>query len=267
MPHFSMKYGRIYKDYWIMEKKIKNIFGEELDVLIEGNFESEEVLIFVHGYGTDKNEGFSSFLDAAEFFKNKYITIRFDFSGYGQSQGNDYEFNFQKATADVDSIIRFARKEFPGKIINIIAHSLGTFVVALLSPFNIKKTVFTSIVNSDTDFIINELQKRIINNGGSINEQGLTRYPRTKGGVQLIGKDFWLTLRNFNPIEYIKDLGNKTNLIIFKPKQDEVIEYKFFDEYKKIENIKYIELNGDHNFKNKEERLNLFNQIQDFLNN
>ena len=40
-----------------MKKRIKNIFGEDLDVLIEGNANSKRILLFVHGYGTDKDEG------------------------------------------------------------------------------------------------------------------------------------------------------------------------------------------------------------------
>lgn len=60
------------------ELKIKNIFGEKLDVLIEGNEQTDEIIIFVHGFGTDKNEGAGSFFDAAEYFKKNYLTVRFD---------------------------------------------------------------------------------------------------------------------------------------------------------------------------------------------
>ena len=212
-----------------------------------------------------KTRGFASFLDASEFFKNDFLTIRFDLSGYGKSGGKDYEFNFQKAAGDVDSVIRFARRNYPGKKIDILAHSLGAFIVALLSPSGIHKVVFTSIVNSNVRFIIKNLEERILSKGGSIDKHGLTRYPRTKGGIQLIGKGFWTTLENFKPIEYIEELGEKTDLIIFKPKQDEVIGYKYFKEYKQLKNAKYVEMNGDHNFRNKKDRVALFENIKSFL--
>jgi len=152
-----------------MEKNIKNIFGENLDVLIEGNKESNKILIFVHGFGTDKNEGFSSFLDLSKYFENDFLMIRFDLSGYGQSEGKDHEFQFQKAAGDVDSIIRYARRNYKDKDIYIVAHSLGTFIVSLLSPHNIKKIVFISIANSKTSFIIRELKNRIILKVGKTN--------------------------------------------------------------------------------------------------
>lgn len=87
-----------------------------MDILIEGNDKATDVIIFVHGYGTDKDEGFSSFLDLAKYIKEDYLLIRFDFSGYGKSGGSDSEFQFQKAAGDVDSVIRFTRKNsFKGR--------------------------------------------------------------------------------------------------------------------------------------------------------
>lgn len=248
-----------------MKVKIKNIFGENLDVLIEGNWEAKRILVFVHGFGTDKNEGFASFLELADYFKDDFLTIRFDLSGYGESEGEEFEFQFQKAAGDVASVIRYARKNYKDKEIDLVAHSLGAFVVSILSPHRIKKTVFTSIPNSDTEFIINELQKRIKSKGGKIDENGLSSYPRTKGGVQLIGKDFWRTLRAFDPCEFIRELGEKTDLVIFKPMQDDVLANRHFDEYKAIKNIKYIEINGNHNFTDKKDREDLFRRIKEFL--
>jgi len=248
-----------------MKTKIKNIFGENLDILIEGNEDSGDVIVFVHGYGTDKDEGFASFLDLAGFLEDDYLLIRFDLSGYGKSEGKDSEFQFQKASGDVDSVIRYARKKYPGKNINIIAHSLGTFIVSLLSPYEIRKTIFTSIPNSNVKFISEQLQKRILSKGGKVDKNGITIYPRTKGASQKIGKDFWRTLETFEPVKYVEDLGKKTDLIIFKPKQDEVLEYKYFDEYKKIKGIRYVEVDGDHNFKDKNDRANVFKLIKDFI--
>lgn len=249
----------------MMKKQIKNIFGESLDMLIEGNINSDKVLIFVHGFGTDKNEGFATFADLAKYLKNDFVTVRFDLSGYGKSGGEDYEFQFQKAAGDVDSVIRYARKKMAKKRIFIIAHSLGAFIVSLLSPYMIEKIAFTAIPNSNMNFVISELKKRIISKGGKIDENNITIYPRTSGAIQKIGKDFWRTLKFFDPIGSIAELGNKTQLKIFKPLNDEVLKNKYFKEYKKIKNIEYTEVNGDHNFKDKKDRESLFRNIKLFF--
>jgi len=250
-----------------MNKKlnIKNIFGEKLDLLLEGDDESPHLIVFVHGWGTDKDEGFASFLEFADYLKNDFFIIRFDLSGYGASEGEDFEFQFQKAAGDADSVIRYAREHYPEKDISIIAHSLGTFVVSLLSPSNVHKTVFTSIPNSNPKFISEQLVGRIIAKGGKVDKEGISIYPRTAGGVQKIGKNFWRTLESFKPAKFIEELGAKTDLIIFKPMQDEVLENKYFEEYKELKNARYIEVDGDHNFKKREDRANLFNQVKAFL--
>ncbi len=245
--------------------KIRNIFGENLDLLLEGSEESKDVVIFVHGYGTDKDEGFASFLEFSEYLEDEFLIIRFDLSGYGASEGKDMDFQFQKAAGDVDSVIRYARRTWPDKNINIIAHSLGTFVVGLLSPHNIKRTVFTSVPNANMRYVSETLQQRILDKGGRVDKNGITVYPRTAGATQLIGKDFWRTLENSDPIQLIEELGQKTKLVIYKPKQDEVLEYKYFEDYKNLKNAKYIEIDGDHNFKDPKDRQILFDEIRNFL--
>ena len=250
-----------------MKIKITNIFGERLDVLIEGSKESKSVVIFVHGYGTDKDESFATFLDLSKYLNDKFFLVRFDLSGYGKSEGNDFEFQFQKAAGDLDSVIRYVRRNYPDKVLNIIAHSLGTVTASLLSPYNIRKTVFTSVPNSNTEFVITELKKRILSHGGKVDEEGITYYPRTRGAGQKIGPGFWKTLRAYNPCEYLEELGNKTDLIIFKPMQDDVLKNVYFDEYKAIKNIQYVEVSGDHNFKDPRQREELFKKIKTFLLN
>jgi len=243
--------------------KIKNIFGEELDVLLEGNENAKEIIIFVHGFGTDKNEGFSSFLDASKAFQKDYFIVRFDQSGYGKSGGQQKDFQFQKASGDLDFIIRFVRRNYPNKKINIFAHSLGIFVTILLSPENISKTIFTGAINLDLKLITEKLRKRILDKGGTLNERGVSKYPRTSGAIQEVGRDFWRTLENIDMTSYLKEFSRKTDLIVFKSKQDEIVgSDNSFDGYKKIKTLKYIEIDGDHNFSNPKDRKNLILEIK-----
>ncbi len=245
--------------------KIKNIFGENLDLLLEGNEKSMQIIIFVHGYGTDKDEGFASFLECSRHMKNDFLVIRFDLSGYGKSEGEDQAFQFQKAAGDLDSVIRFATKKYPKKKLNIIAHSMGSLIVGLLSPSGIRKIVFTSVINSNTKFVSQNLERRILSKGGKVDKNGISVYPRSRGGIQLIGKDFWRTLENLDIIEYISDLAKKTELVIYKPRHDEILPYRYFDAYKKINGVRYYEIDGDHNFKDPNDRKELFKKIKKFL--
>jgi len=248
--------------------KVKNIFGESLDVLVEGNEKGDEVIVFVHGFGTDKNEGFSSFLDAGKFFQKDYLLVRYDMSGYGGSGGEEKDFQFQKAAGDLDFILRFVRRKYPAKKINIFAHSLGAFVVVLLSPEGIKKTVFTGAINTDLHLIVKKLEKRIVDKNGIVNKNDISVYPRSSGTVQLIGKDFWRTLENVDFLLLLKEFAVKTDLLVIKSKQDEIVCSDLsFAEYKKIQSLCYEEMDGDHNFKDSKDRKRLFKRIEKFLKN
>src|SRR3989344_9658072 len=245
--------------------KVKNIFGEDLDVLLEGNLSAKNLMIFVHGFGTDKDEGFAYFVDLSEAFQKEYLLIRYDASGFGKSEGAEAEFQFQKSAGDLDSILRYARREYPQKSINIIAHSLGNFSTVLLSPEHIRKTVFTGAINLNLKLVSNKLKERIVNKGGTIDEEGMSTYPRASGAIQKIGKDFWRTLNNVDMKILLGEFSQKTELIVFKSKQDEVVgSDESFNEYKKITSLKYVEIEGDHNFSKREDRSNLIEEIKVF---
>jgi len=116
-----------------------------------------------------------------------------------------------------------------------------------------------------TEYIIKNLQERILSSGGIIDEDGVTTYPRTRGGVQYIGRDFRRTIKIFKPIKSLEALTQATKLIIFKPMQDDVLGKEHFDEYKKVVGLEYVELNRNHNFTYLPDRQNLIEKIDKFL--
>ena len=247
--------------------KVLNEFGEQLDVLIEGNENANEVIVFVHGYGTDKDEGFATFVDLSNAFRDTFLNIRYDQAGYGQSEGKDVEFHLQKASGDLRSILRWVSNRYQGKKINIIAHSLGVFITLLLSPHGVERCCFSSIPNTDTKYVSNNLKARIKEKlGGEINEDGVTTYKRSRGGVQLIGKDFWRTLENMDPVKLLEELVKDSKVFIFKPLEDDVLGEEHFDEYKSIAGVQYIELHGDHNFTDLADREVLIKEMRKALN-
>ncbi|MEI7604061.1 MAG: alpha/beta hydrolase [bacterium] len=244
--------------------KILNKYYEALDVLIEGNNESSETIIFAHGFGTNKNEGGKLFLDISNILKEKFRIIRFDFSGYGESEGNQEGVNLHKQAEDLESILNYTKSNYSGKV-SIIAHSMGTYVTCLLSPDGINKTIFTGMPNTDMTERVKDLQKRIINKGGFINEQGISSYPRSNGSIQKLGASFWSAMREFQPAEALKNYSKKTSITIFKPMQDEIIGNESFEEYKNIPNVNFVELTGDHNFTNQVDREVLIKKIVEVL--
>ncbi len=239
--------------------KIENSKGEKLDVLVR-NLEGKETILFVHGFGTNKHEGFQLFDDIADALSPTFTTVQFDFSAYGESEGLEEESCLSKMADDLSCVLSYA-KSF-GKPVSIIAHSMGVFVTSLLSP-NVKKIIFTSPPGLKADISLANLKKRILSKGGVVNEKGISLYPRSSGGVQKLGSKFWSERLVFSPLEHINRLAFQISITIFQPLQDDVV-LNDEDGYKKTI-AKVVELSGDHNFTNLEDRQLLIEKIKAFL--
>ena len=244
---------------------IKNKFDEELDVVIEGNNDAETTIVFVHGFGMQKDETDHYFVDISNALKDMYRIVRFDFSGYGVSQGKQEESDFKKQASDLEHILKWVLGNFKGNIY-IVAHSLGCFVTAFLSPDFVKKNVFTSIPNAGSDLVIRRLEQYFeAKPGAKIVEDKISFIPRSTGEIQKIGQSFWSIFHSFKPIEKITRLSKKTKLLVIKQLQDEIFGTECFEDYKKIPGIVYVEVNGNHSFKNPLERYDMIERIKLFI--
>ena len=244
---------------------VKNIFGEKIDVVIEGKSDATTTIIFVHGFGANKNEGGNYFAEIADALKDRYRVVRFDFTGYGNSEGNSEDVDYKKQTEDLKTIINYIDKRFGGKLF-IFAHSMGCFVTAMLCPDNIEKAVLSNIPNHNTKYLSEFFQSWITSKpGGQVDKNGTSIFPRSAGGVQKIGASFWKVLEKFEPFLAVSDFAKKTNLLITHAKQDPIIGTKFVDEYAKIPNVRDIWLDGDHNYTKKEDRAIVIEKVIDFF--
>lgn len=252
--------------------KIKNFYSEELDVEILGNKYSNKILIMVHGFGTNKHEGFNLFDDIAKEFLDSYLIIRYDCSGFGKSQGTTLDFSIQKGAEDFNVILNYTRKHYFNFEISILAHSMGLYFSTMFLPLDIKQFIFTGIPNINSQELKNALINRIKNSGGKFNENGISTYKRSSGATQEFGSNFFKSFDNFsciNNISYLinknKEVNIKNNIVMFRPIQDEIVKQNNFELFIKLLNEQFIELNGDHNFTNIDDRKELIKQIKFYL--
>ncbi len=244
--------------------RIKNKFGEELDTLIEGNENASTTIIFVHGDLVNKNEKGNLLPDISKALNDKYRIVRFDYSGFGASDGKPEDCCYSKMAQDLDSVISFVKEKFNSKV-SILAHSKGSFVTYLLSPINILKTIVTGPPNLPVTNGARRLKERLIEGDGIFDENGISSYTNDRGYVYKYGANWWRDIRNYdvgNITKYIK----KSELILFKPMQDDIVGNDGFDDYKKL-NLKFVELNGDHCFTKPEDKKVLIEKIKEFFEN
>lgn len=246
-----------------MKTYIPNHQNEKLCLVVEGNLQANQNLLLVHGFGTNKDEG-GLFVDISQSLQEHFRIIRFDFSSYGESEGKQEDANLAKFSQDLKAVLNWIKENNPGQTY-ILAHSLGCFVTAFLSPSKIYKTIFSGIPNSNTSFVKDVIQNRIKEKNGKVDEQSVSIYPRSSGQSQKIGSTFWEILKLFRPLPSIRDFAEKTQLLIIHPKQDQIIGDQFISEYKDISNLQFAEVNGDHNYSKSEDREEFIRFIKTYL--
>ena len=231
---------------------VNNAVGEKIDVLVEGNLNSPISIVFVHGFGTNKDEGAGLFVDLSSALR-EYRVVRFDFTGYGKSEGKQEDTSLVKEASDLNSVLGFVREKY-GNRVWLIGMSLGCYVIALLSPGGISKTVFVSPPDSSQAITAERLAKRIKSRkGGVVDYNGISIYPRSSGETQKIGPAFWKSLNEFNAEAAISAYSRKTDLITIIPVQDEIFERKNMDVYDRVSSS-CIRIKGNHAFTVQEER-------------
>lgn len=249
------------------EPEIRNKFGEKLDTWVEtpeGKVSAN--VIMVHGFGTDKGETAGYFDDVSKaLVGDSFRVIRFDFSGYGKSEGSQAEACYSKHIHDLSEVIDFVKNSFQEPV-HIFAQSMGCFVTALLSPKGINKTIMTGIPNSDPNFLIKRFVERFGSRpGAKLDMDGVSLLPRSTGKIQQIGSQFWQDIRALNPAEIVKSYSEKTELLIIHWQQDEIIGSDYLKEYDLLPTLKFMYLPGNHSVTNLDDRKNFLKIMLTFF--
>jgi alpha/beta superfamily hydrolase len=248
---------------------LSNQQSEKLDVLIEDVQNPQATVVMAHGVGTDKHETDGQFDDIAKaLLENNFRVVRFDFAGFGQSEGKSEDFDLKKGGTDLQAVIDWVRNNFAGDIY-LVAQSMATAITCFHQPKHIIKTVFTAHVNPYD--LVSGIKHRIKSRpGGLVDEAGISIYPRSSGQVQKFGPTFWLTLRSLDFMTNLKQFAATTDLLIIRPKQDEIVllNDQQLNLFRNQTAFKYVEIDGDHSFRGKAVRETLIDHIlQHFQSN
>ncbi len=221
----------------------------------------------VHGFGTNKGETAGYFDDISKaLVQDNFRVIRFDFSGYGKSEGRQEDVCYTKQVDDLKSVWEFVKSSF-NEPINIFSQSMGCWVTSITSLDGISKTLMTGIPNADTKIMIDRFIERFGNRvGAKLDFNGISELPRSTGEVQQIGPKFWEEIKALDPVLSISDYSNKTNLLIVHWLEDEIIGSEALKQYDVIPTLKFKWLHGNHSLSSPNDRTNFIKVMLEFYN-
>lgn len=251
-----------------LEPFIKNKSNEKLDTWVEiPDGKVKATVIMVHGFGTNKHETAVYFDDVStSLVDNNFRVVRFDFSGYGKSEGKQEDACYSKHIVDLHTIIDHIKSNYPDPI-HIFSQSMGCFVTALASPSNIAKTIMTGLPNADTQMIIDRVVERFgTRPGAKLDLGGVSLLPRSTGKIQKIGAQFWRDIKDLDPTKITSDYSKKTELLVVHWDNDEIIGKESLEQYDAIPSVKALWLPGNHSVTDPADRQNFIKIMLDFYN-
>ncbi|HSX06485.1 MAG TPA: hypothetical protein VLG92_02090 [Candidatus Saccharimonadia bacterium] len=153
-------------------------------------------------------------------------------------------------------VINTARAEHPGAVIDLVCHSQGCVVAAMLKPRDIRKIILIT----PPDDIDEAVVARQLGKGTEIDTAVRTRLARSDGSTTVVHPDYWQGLAGINPVKLYNRMAKFTVLRIIKARQDEVlgdVRFAGIDP-----NVSLVALDGNHNFDETESRERLLYILQ-----
>ena len=204
-------------------------------------------IIFSHGFGVKKDSR-GLFTDIASSLKKTEI-VMFDYNTIKEKENKIIVKSFSQQAKILKKVIHNIKKVNQDSIIDIVCHSQGGVIVALAKPLGIRKIIMLAPpFDLNIEKMVNIFESRP---GTKINMNGISRLARRDGSTTIVPLKYWVERKKVKPILLYKSLANKTELIIINAKQGDVLSNV---SKKGLDNIRIINLNGNHNFDNKDRK-------------
>jgi isopentenyldiphosphate isomerase/pimeloyl-ACP methyl ester carboxylesterase len=242
-----------------MNLKVPNKQNELLDVMTDGAdlHEASRIVVFVHGFGTSLHERglFDHIVGTLTKTDKRLATIRFSWSGFGDSEGKPQETTLQKISSDFECVLDYVYKnanEFSN--VAVVGFSMGNIVVAGVLTSK-RYRVYKVVCINPADFKPGDISfKKWLSHEGAKLEGEVLVVPRADGTVTRMNRAFWDTLDDMNYKGNLAKLCAEYSSILVRATDDTIVDNT---EVKTVDFSEIIELPGEHNF-SKPQDLRLF---------
>lgn len=255
--------------------EIRNKEDEKLDISIEGaNLDSaEEIIVFAHGFGTDKHERgtFDQISEKIIDSSKNVATVRFSYSGFGESEGDQKVKTLDTMVSDLSSIMNFVKNsKSENSVVKMIAFSLGNHITAeYLAGVNDIELERVILINLPECEFKTRMQCYFKDKSGTkIDDSGVWHLERSSGSTTYVGSEFWDSVSHpERQLANLKKLTKNFKTYLIRATDDEIIDSKASDaEISDLPFEEIVYLRGDHNYSKPKDREEFMKTIVKVLN-
>ena len=197
----------------ILNENDEKLVGIETAPSIKGG--KYPTVILAHGFCATEEESRMLGNIAKNLSEAGILVFRFDFSGYGESEGDYSEISLSKLKLDLSKILEFVKSQ--SKVdtsrIGILGQSFGTTITITLEP-KVKCLVMVSSVAHPKETFIKLF-------GEGYNPDSVSTKIKSNGVITKVKPQFWKDFDNYNPLESIKNIHSPI-LFIHGEKDDDI---------------------------------------------
>jgi pimeloyl-ACP methyl ester carboxylesterase len=196
-------------------------------------------VVYSHGFGVRKDDrGLMTDIVAA-LPGSKHVL--FDYNEFDEATNTMTVTPIDKQVEKLKTILDALPQE---ATIDLIAHSQGCAVVALLKPQKVRKCIFIAPPeNLDTQKIVNFFGGR---ESALIDLKGESRIPRRDGTTTVVPAEYWGSIDNPDLTAQYGDFSRMVELVFYIANNDEVLGRTTFEEL--ATGISVVCLHGNHDF-------------------
>ena len=217
---------------------------------------SPHIIVFSHGFGVRKDDrglftAISKVLPDAQ-------SVLFNYNPINEKSNTLTAKPLPEQVQKLRKTINAARAEYPGATIDLVCHSQGCVVAAMLKPRHIRKIIMLTPPDDVQESVV--IKQLTSQSETAIDVTERTRLARSDGSTTVIHPEYWQSLAGVNPVKLYNRLARFTALRIINARQDEVLgtlEFEGLDH-----GISFVTLDGDHNFSQEESRARLLDILQ-----
>jgi hypothetical protein len=214
------------------------------------------IVIFSHGFGVRKED--RGLFTAISRTLPDVKSVLFDYNPINEKSNTLTAKPLGEQARKLRKVINTTRAEYPGAVIDLVCHSQGCVVAALLKPRDIRKIIMLTPPDDVSEAVLTKQLGARTNTNIDVTVR--TRLLRSDGSTTVIHPEYWQSMAGIDPVKLYNRLARVTALRIINAKQDEVLGNGKFDGIDP--GISCVALEGGHNFEGEEARKRLLYILQ-----